>query len=170
MNGQLTITDISVMLTLGAIVSPIMQLPDRGIFLGLVILAGALAFQRGLTWLDFKSKRIEAITQGTESLLIADGILQLDAMSAARISKQQVFAQLRSEKIYNVRQVSRMYMEACGVFSIYTEEEEKPGLSTFPDTDREVHSLQPAVAELPLNAFFADCLAKPALVLNFAFS
>lgn len=155
MNGQLTLTEMSVMLTLGAIVSPIMQLPDRGILLGLVILICALTFQRGLTWLDFKSKRVEAITQGTESLLIADGILQLEAMEAARISKQQVFAQLRSKKIYNVKQVSRMYMEACGVFSIYTEEEEKPGLSTFPDTDPEVHSLQP-VAE-PAVAACMNC-------------
>lgn len=151
MNGQLTLTEMSVMLTLGAIVSPIMQLPDRGILLGVVILICALTFQRGLTWLDFKSKRVEAITQGTESLLIADGVLQLEAMEAARISKQQVFAQLRSKKIYNVKQVSRMYMEACGVFSIYTEEEEKPGLSTFPDTDPEVHSLQP-VAETAVAA------------------
>lgn len=144
MNGQLTITEMAVMVSLGAIVSPVMQLPDRGIFLGVVILICALIFQRGITWLDFKSKRVEEITQGTESLLIADGVLQLDAMEAARISKQQVFAQLRSKKIYNVKQVARMYMEACGDFSIYTEEEEKPGLSTFPDTDPEVHSLQPA--------------------------
>jgi len=155
MNGQLTLTEMSVMVTLGAIVSPIMQLPDRGIFLGVVILVCALTFQRGLTWLDFKSKRVEAITQGTESLLIADGVLQLEAMEAARISKQQVFAQLRSKKIYNVKQVSRMYMEACGEFSIYTEEEEKPGLSTFPNTDPEVHSLQP-VAE-PAVAACMNC-------------
>ncbi|MFD2569158.1 DUF421 domain-containing protein [Spirosoma soli] len=143
MNGQLTLTEMSVMLTLGAIVSPIMQLPDRGILLGIVILICALTFQRGLTWLDFKSKRVEEITQGKESVLIEDGVLQLDAMEAARISKQQVFAQLRSKKIYNVKKVKRMYMEACGIFSIYTEEEQNPGLSAFPDKDPEVHMLQP---------------------------
>jgi uncharacterized membrane protein YcaP (DUF421 family) len=146
MNGQLTLTEMAVMLTLGAIVAPIMQLPDRGVLLGLVVLICALTFQRGLTWLDFKSKRVEEITQGKESLLIEDGVLQLEAMEATRISKQQIFAKLRSEKIYNVKKVSRLYMEACGLFSIYTDEEEKPGLSALPDTDKEVHSLQP-VAE-----------------------
>lgn len=70
MNGQLTLTEMAVMLTLGAIVSPIMQLPNRGILLGLVILICALTFQRGLTWLDFKNQRVEEITQGKESLLI----------------------------------------------------------------------------------------------------
>ncbi|ADB41230.1 YetF domain-containing protein [Spirosoma linguale] len=144
MNGQLTVTEMAVMVSLGAIISPIMQLPDRGIFLGLVVLVCALFFQRGLTWLDFKSKRVEEVTQGTESLLIEDGVLKLDAMADARISKQQLFATLRSEKIYNVTKVTRLYMEACGIFSIYTEEEEKPGLSSLPDTDKEIHSIQPA--------------------------
>ena len=144
MNGQLTLTEMAVMVSLGAIISPIMQLPDRGILLGLVILICALTFQRGLTWLDFKSKRIEHITQGKESLLIEDGIIQLDAMREARISKQQLFSVLRQNKVYNVTKVKRLYMEACGEFSLYTEKEEKPGLSAFPPTDEEVHSLQPA--------------------------
>ncbi len=147
MNGQLTLTEMAVMLTLGAIVAPVMQLPDKGILLGLLVLVCALSFQRGLTWLDFKSRRVEQITQGTESMLIKDGVLQLEAMAAARISKQQLFATLRSRKIYNVRKVKRLYMEACGVFSLYTDEAEKPGLSTFPDTDQEVHSLQPPAAQ-----------------------
>ncbi|HEX9958587.1 MAG TPA: YetF domain-containing protein [Fibrella sp.] len=146
MNGQLTLTEMSVMLTLGAIVAPTMQLPDKGILMGIMVLIGALVFQRGQTWLDFKSKRFEAVSQGTEIMLIEDGVLKLDALEATRISKQQVFAALRSHKIYNVRKVTRMYMEACGIFSIYTAEEEKPGLSVFPDIDEEVHSIQP-VAE-----------------------
>lgn len=70
--------------------------------------------------------------------------MQLDEMAKARISKQQVFGQLRSKKIYNVTKVKRVYMEACGLFSIYTDDEERPGLSAFPDTDKEVHNLQPA--------------------------
>ncbi len=143
MNGQLSITEMSVMLSLGAIIAPIMQLPDRGIVLGLLVLVCALIFQQGLTWLDFKSKRFEQVSQGKEGLLIEDGVLQLDVMKESRISRQQVFAVLRGEKIYNVRKVKRLYMEACGIFSLYTEDEEQPGLSTFPDTDQEVHSLQP---------------------------
>ncbi|WP_128546643.1 DUF421 domain-containing protein [Larkinella soli] len=146
MNGQLTLTEMAVMLTLGAIISPIMQLPDRGILLGVMVLVCALSFQRQLTRLDFKSKRVEEITQGKESLLIEDGVLQLEAMERARISKQQLFAVLRSHKIFNVNKVERLYIEACGLFSIYTAEDEKPGLSAFPDTDPEVHSLQPAAA------------------------
>lgn len=143
MNGQLTLTEMAVMVSLGAIISPVMQLPDRGILLGLVVLVCALAFQRGLTWLDFKIKRVEEVTQGRESLLIEDGIMQLDAMDKARISKQQLFAVLRGQKIYNVKKVSRLYMEASGLFSLYTEAEDQPGLSSLPATDQEVHSLQP---------------------------
>lgn len=34
MNGQLTLTEMAVMVSLGVVISPIMQLPDRGIFRG----------------------------------------------------------------------------------------------------------------------------------------
>src|SRR5687767_8208554 len=55
MSGQLTITEMAVMITLGAIISVPMQLPDRGILPGLLALLCALAFQRGINWLGFKN-------------------------------------------------------------------------------------------------------------------
>lgn len=149
MNGQLTITEMAVMVTLGAIVSPIMQLPDRGILLGFVALYCALLFQRGWNWLGVKNSKIEEVAQGRESVLIKDGILQLDEMEKSRISKQQVFAALRSNNIYNVHKVKRLYFEACGLFSIYTIDDGKPGLSTLPPTDQQVQEiLQPANGEV----------------------
>src|SRR5947209_8437399 len=54
MAGQLTITEMAVILTLGAIVSPPMQMPDHGIVMGLFILAGIALLQRGLTYVNFK--------------------------------------------------------------------------------------------------------------------
>ncbi|GAB3817376.1 hypothetical protein [Pontibacter rugosus] len=54
MNAQLTLTEMAVMITLGAIVSPAMQLPDRGILPAIVILSCILFLQRGLGQLSFK--------------------------------------------------------------------------------------------------------------------
>src|ERR1700712_4094690 len=55
MSGQLTIMEMTVMLTLGAIVSVGMQVPDRGIVLSLLVLLVTLAFHRGLGELGFKN-------------------------------------------------------------------------------------------------------------------
>lgn len=142
MSGEISILEVAVMITMGAIVSLPMQSPDRGILQGILALLVAVFFLRGVNWLNFKSRKIEKLTQGDTILLIKDGILQEEQMKAARISRQQLFAELRSKKIYHLGKVKRMYLEACGVFSVYEEKEQKSGLSVLPPSDDEIFSWQ----------------------------
>ncbi len=135
MSGQLTILEMSVMLTLGAIVSVAMQVPDRGITLSMFVLFCTLAFQRGLSWLGIKSARIEELSQGRISTLVKDGVLDLKEMGRCRISRQQLFGQMRSEGIFNMGEVRRVYLEACGIFSIVKMHTPAPGLTTLPRAD-----------------------------------
>src|SRR6195952_5060980 len=74
MSGQLTIMELSVMLTLGAIVSASMQLPDHCILEGILLLHCALGFQRGISYLGVLSTKFERLTQGKVGMLIKDGI------------------------------------------------------------------------------------------------
>ena len=139
MDGQLTLTEMAVMITFGAIVSVPMQIPDRGILLGVIALVCVLIFQRGLNWLTVKNERIEKIAQGTASMLVKDGILQLDEMKKAGISKQHLFTALRKEKVFNLGKVKRVYFEACGLMNIYEQEEKgKAGLPVLPSNQIEV--------------------------------
>ncbi|MFC5407688.1 DUF421 domain-containing protein [Larkinella bovis] len=141
MNGQLTNLEMSVMLTLGAIVSPAMQLPDRGVLSGVVALLCALTFLQVTNLLGFRSRKVEHIVQGTETLLIKDGIIQLDAMAKNRLSHQQVYSALRDSKVYNLSKVKRMYLEAYGMFSVFPDQKDRPGLSVLPPDDDEIHTL-----------------------------
>src|SRR4051812_35148141 len=59
MSGQLTVTEMAVMLMLGAIVGAGVQMPDRGLLSAFLVLVLALVFQRGVTWLDGKSPKVE---------------------------------------------------------------------------------------------------------------
>jgi uncharacterized membrane protein YcaP (DUF421 family) len=145
MSGQLTIMEMAVMLTLGAIVSVAMQIPDRGILLSMLVLLVTLTFHRGLGKLGFKSARIEDLTQGKLSLLVKDGVLQLQEMARCRISRQQLFAQLRGSEIYNLGKVKRVYLEACGVFSIFQTQKAKPGLPVLPPDDQRMFDVQSPV-------------------------
>jgi uncharacterized membrane protein YcaP (DUF421 family) len=146
MSGQLTIMEMAVMLTLGAIVSVAMQLPDKGILMAVLVLVCTLLFERGLSWLGFKSARAEKITQGTLSILVKNGVIQHREMVKAGISNQQLFAQLRGEKIYNMGKIKRVYLEACGVFSIIKETDiDKPGLSIYPPDDKAILQEQHSV-------------------------
>jgi uncharacterized membrane protein YcaP (DUF421 family) len=139
MGGVLTISELAVMLTLGAIISVPMQMAERGILQGILILVVILLLQRGLNLLEFKSKKVEQLTQGDMTILVKDGIIKTGNMGISRISKQQLFSELRKKNIHNLGKVKRMYLEACGVFSIYEYGEDKPGLSVLPPSDASLY-------------------------------
>jgi uncharacterized membrane protein YcaP (DUF421 family) len=135
MDGQLTLIEMAVMITFGAIVAVPMQLPDKGVLGGVIALFYVLIFQRGLNWLTVKNKTLEDITQGTVSTLVKNGLIQLDEMEKASMSKQHLFTALRGNKIYNLGKVKRVYFEACGMINTYLEDGDKPGLPILPSDE-----------------------------------
>jgi uncharacterized membrane protein YcaP (DUF421 family) len=147
MGGQLSIAEMAVTVTLGAIVSPAMQIPQLGVLMGIMILICALIFQRGLNLLEFKSGRIEEITQGRTSMVVKDGVIQLHEMKHSKISKQQLFSALRGKNVYNLGDVGRVYLEPCGIFSIYKRKEPTAGLPIFPPTDDAINLFAQQMAD-----------------------
>jgi len=144
MKGQLSVTEMAVMIMLGAIVSVPMQVPDRGLFQGILILLVIVMLQRGIARLGVSSRKVEVMTQGELAILVKDGMMQLSALETAKITKQELFSILREKDIYNLGKVDRVYLEACGLFSIYkSKDEQKPGLSTLPANDDEILSSKP---------------------------
>ena len=101
MAGKLTIIELSVMLTLGAIVSVPMQIPERGLLLGVLTLACAYFFQRGFNWLSVRYHSWERISHGNADIIVEDGIVQMDKLAKNRISVNQLFSNLRQEKVHN---------------------------------------------------------------------
>jgi uncharacterized membrane protein YcaP (DUF421 family) len=135
MNAQLTITELAVMLTLGAIISVPMQIPNRGLLPAALLLLSILYLQRGLNWLALKRRKAEFVLQGKVSLLAKNGVLEPACLQQESVSHEQVFAALRKHKITHLGQVKRLYMEADGSFSVYKQEPAGPGLSVLPGQD-----------------------------------
>lgn len=119
MGGQLTLTEMAVMVTLGALVAVPMQIYDRGLLMGLTALVVAIIFQRGFNWVGIKYTKFEKLSQGEVSLLIKDGEFEQDQMKKARISQTQLISILRNEQVTHISQVRRLYLEASGLFSLY---------------------------------------------------
>jgi uncharacterized membrane protein YcaP (DUF421 family) len=138
MAGRLTQNEMAVFIAMGAIVSVPMQDPERGLVVGLVVLISALCFQRGINWLTFKNRSLETVVQGTSTMLVKNGIIQLENLKRVQISRQQLFAMLRSEGVLKLSKVKRLYLEACGVMSVFPEEMEKPGLPLLPVGDEKI--------------------------------
>ncbi|RFZ84406.1 DUF421 domain-containing protein [Mucilaginibacter terrenus] len=138
MSGQLTIMELAVMLTLGAIICVPMQIPDRGLLQGIVLLICAVWLQRGVSYLGVKSTKIEDFTQGKLSMLIKNGVLELDELRINRISHNQLFSQLRQLNVFNLGELDRVYLEANGVYSIFKSDEPRPGLPILHVDDAEI--------------------------------
>jgi uncharacterized membrane protein YcaP (DUF421 family) len=139
MGGMLTFSELAVMLMLGAILALPMQAPDRGLLQGIMILIGVLFFYRTINLYECRMPKLEYWTQGKAFMLVKDGIVMRDQMREARISKQQLYAELRKEGIVNLGKVKRVYLEACGMFSIYTFKKKDLGLPIYPPSDKNLN-------------------------------
>ncbi len=146
MNGQHSIIELAVMVMMGAIISLPMQAPDRGILQGVLVLLVTLALLRSINLMGFKNAKLERTVHGDVFTLIKDGVLQKDVQTKTKITNQQVFEILRSRQIYNIAKVKRMYLEAYGIFSIYQEEKEKPGLPVYPQIDETIYESYESVS------------------------
>jgi uncharacterized membrane protein YcaP (DUF421 family) len=142
MSGQITITELAIVIMLGAIVSPPMETPERGILQGIVILFLVLVMHRYTALLGVKRPGAEKSIQGSLDICIKDGVIDVGVLRRLRVSRAQLSEILRINRIYNLGEVERLYMEASGIFSIFKAETASPGLSMLPADDKDIHSIQ----------------------------
>jgi uncharacterized membrane protein YcaP (DUF421 family) len=133
MAAQLSISEMAVMLTLGAAIGAPLQTPSQGVLPAVVLLACALVFQRGLSALSFRWRRVEVAVQGDVTLLLKDGRLLMDQVRAAGLTLDRVHSELRGQGIVQLGQLRRVYLESTGRFTLLTYRQPRPGLSLIPD-------------------------------------
>ena len=144
MAGQFSRTELAGLVALAAGIGIPILSPDRGLVEALVIAAVVVAGQQLLARWAASRRPVEQLLQGSVVAVASDGVLQLEAMERAVLSKERLFAQLRGESLEHLGQVRRLYMEANGIFSLVEEDEPRPGLSLIPDWDADFRGGQPA--------------------------
>jgi uncharacterized membrane protein YcaP (DUF421 family) len=135
MKGQMSVTELAVVLTLGAVIAGPMQIPTAGLLPSFVVLVALLFMHRFTNWLAYKSRRAELVQQGDTAVLLRDGLLDLPAMQRQGLSQEQLFGQLRNESVAQLGELRRVYFEANGRLSLYKMTEPQPGLSVLPRPD-----------------------------------
>jgi uncharacterized membrane protein YcaP (DUF421 family) len=143
MASQLSRIEMAAMVSLAAAVGVPLQTPERGLLPGLVIAIVVVLITRTISSYASKNEKFESVSQGDMSILIKDGRLLHENMIKSRISRERMFAQLRSEEIIHLGEVQRVYFEANGSFSIIKFDKPIPGVSIIPEWDNEF------VKELP---------------------
>lgn len=135
MKGQLSVSELAVVLTLGSIIAGPMQIPTAGLLPSVVVLITVLAMHRLSNWLAFKYRPVELAQQGDLAVLLRDGCLDLAALQRQALSQEQLFGQLRNQNIAQLGELRRVYFEANGRLSLYKLPAPQPGLSVRPRAD-----------------------------------
>jgi len=130
--SQLSASEFAVFLTLGAAVGLPMQAADTGLLAAVVVLAVALAVQRGIAYVSMRSRRAETLTQGAVTILVEEGHLLPDALDGASLSRDTFIALLRAQGVVQLGELRRAYLEPSGQLSLIRYRQPRPGLPLLP--------------------------------------
>jgi uncharacterized membrane protein YcaP (DUF421 family) len=118
MAAQLSVSELAVMITLGAAVGVPLQTVEQGLLSAAVLLVCALVFQRGLSTLSFRRRSIEVRIQGDVTLLLIDGRLLMGNLTASRLTPARIFSELQTQGVSQLGELRRVYLESTGDLSI----------------------------------------------------
>lgn len=136
LSSELSLSELAALSTLAAATGLIILAPERGLIPPLIVIAVVLAIKWLTHLIGSNSAYWERKFEGRFSALIVDGTIDLDELKHTRISKEQLFAQLRQEQVIHLGEVQRFYLEANGSFSLVKRERKKPGLPVIPEWDQ----------------------------------
>lgn len=135
MSNELNRSTLGAIATIAAITGLVLLSHDRGLLPPVVAMGLILMIQYFVNRRNYRNAHFEEVTEGKQGTLVKDGVLQWKAMAEVRVSKEQVFAQLRDAGIIHLGSVKRLYMEANGAFSVIENATPGPGLPVIPDWD-----------------------------------
>lgn len=145
--GQLSIMEMTVLITLGAAIGVPLQAPERGLLAAVVILIVAIVYQWSLNLWAFRNRKAELLIQGDVTALVRDGCLDLPEMKRQALSHERLYSALRQAGIIQLGEVRRAYMEADGHFSIFHAPKPQPGLCLMPEQDLALYEGELAIPD-----------------------
>lgn len=139
--GELTVLDVLLIIALGTAVGDPMIYPDIPVLQGILIITLILGLQRlGLYWAN-RNPKLDRFLKGRPSLVVSDGVLNLDGLEHIGMSKREIFQIARQSGYRNLGEIRRMYIETDDKASIYEFEPNKvrPGLQFEPPWELDQH-------------------------------
>lgn len=132
---QLSIFELSIILALGSAAGDAMIYEDTPLGHAALVFGVVGVLYRFFNWLTEKFPRFSDWLEGKPVLLVKDGIIQLDNFNHQNLTQKELFGEMRQRQVEHLGQVSRVYVEATGNFSIYFFEDDqvRPGMPIWPE-------------------------------------
>jgi uncharacterized membrane protein YcaP (DUF421 family) len=137
MAAQINRIEIVSLYSLAAAIGVPLQSPDKGLLPALIIAIVVIIVGRLIASLAFGNEHFEARVEDRLSVLANDGVLDMKKFKGTTLTKERVFAQLRSFGVRHLGEVKRLYVEANGSFSFVKEQNPSYGLPVLPTNDPE---------------------------------
>jgi|SRR5688572_15884637 uncharacterized membrane protein YcaP (DUF421 family) len=119
--GNFSAFDLLVALMLGEVVDEIIY-GDVMFTQGAVAIVAIAALAYADSWLAFLHPSVEALLEGTPTIIVRNGRFERAGMRKERMTEQDVMAHLRGEGIHDMREVHLAVVELDGTVSILKHE------------------------------------------------
>jgi uncharacterized membrane protein YcaP (DUF421 family) len=135
MSSSVSRLEMATMVALASAIGVPMLSADRGLLPAVIIAGVTILIHRLVVVISFKSEHFERVSQGSLLPLVQDGTMVYNHMRKARVTRERLFAQMRSANIMQLGAVKRFYLEPNGTFALVKDEHPQPGLTVLPDLD-----------------------------------
>lgn len=131
--GELGIIDIVVFLIIAEVAAFALDSPDEKLIEAIVPIIVLVAIQLITSYISLKSKKFRDLVDGDPSTLIRDGEIMEEEMRKQRYNLDDLFQQLREQKVGSVRDVTYAFLEPSGNLSVFTKKDIQPALALISD-------------------------------------
>ncbi len=132
---QLNVYDLIVIIALGSAAGDPMFYEDVPLLHCLLVFVVVLGLYRLITWLSLRNHKLDVWLEGDTRCVFSDNTILIKDLHREGLTAEELLAALRQEKISQLGQVDRVYIEASGHFSIFFRDQDATveGLPIFPE-------------------------------------
>lgn len=137
--AQLSPVELAIVIGLGSAAGDPMFYPEVPLLHAMLVLAVVVGFQRLLTALVNGNEQFETFVEGKPVELVRDGMILPGQLDKVKLSREDLFENLRAQQVRQLGQVQRAYFEQDGKLSVFLHPkgEAPAGLAIVPPWDIE---------------------------------
>ncbi|QCR33008.1 DUF421 domain-containing protein [Lysinibacillus sp. SGAir0095] len=117
--GELSIMDLVVFVLIAECVAFALEDVEKPILQNIFPIIILLVIQFINSLLTLKSKKMRDVIDGDPSLIVRDGIIDQEEMRKQRYNLDDLFQQMREERVPSVQQIDYAFLEPSGKISIF---------------------------------------------------
>lgn len=131
--GELGVIDVVVFIIMAEVAAFALDSTDEKLSEAIVPIVVLLAIQLFTSYVSLKSKKFRDLVDGDPSVLIRNGEIIEEEMRKQRYNLDDLFQQLREQKVGSVREVTFAFLEPSGNLSVFTKDDTQPVLALISD-------------------------------------